>query len=288
MIYGNGVRAAQEKCLRIGKPTFDVNSECAVLEAVSRDGCLLGAVPEPMKSKRDIVLAAVRDDGYALLLAPYHFVADEEIVKAAVSSKRYGYPNVLYYLPQWCDHDSVVRAAVARDGPAIAFASARLRDDKNIALTMQAGGSRFLSNRLRADRDVAMHLVTHDHFGLAYLSNDLRADREIVRAAIGKTCSALGYADDALRLDPEMRLRACTSHDVRICFVRAAQAVDDALAEMDVDRAQDLADAAAVVCERFPRYRKRAEAITAKVFHPKGLVVETVFKRSYERALGSS
>ncbi|CAD7974163.1 unnamed protein product [Amoebophrya sp. A120] len=126
------------------------------------------------------------------------------------------------------DHGEIVFPAVKRVAHNLKFASARLRDDKNLVVIAVTGGVgamlEFASARLRGDRDVVRLAIDNevdttntappqeggiadtssDCVALKFASSDLQADRELGLVAVKRCGRALRFLDFALRDDDEV------------------------------------------------------------------------------------
>jgi hypothetical protein len=87
-----------------------------------------------------------------------------------------------------------------------------------------------------------------------------------------------------LRRDPEFQMLGART------LVRATSALDAVDAEIDtlLGKVQRLADGAASLAHRVPDVTEQAEAITARVHQPHGLVFREVHKRGFEEAFGDA
>ncbi len=136
------------------------NDHDIILAAVSRWGLALQYASDALKEKRDIVFAAVKQNGYALKYANEKFRDDKLLVIAALKSNGY----------------------------ALEFASKKLRDNKEVALeALQSPAGHnfhFVSNRLKADKDIAIAAAKQSGWNFPKINIDLRKDVDVALAAL--------------------------------------------------------------------------------------------------------
>jgi hypothetical protein len=77
----------------------------------------------------------------------------------------------------------------------------------------------YVSDELKADKDVVLAAVKKDGISLKYASANLKADKEVVLAAVEKSEYALNYASDELKADKEVILAAVKHHPTAFQFV---------------------------------------------------------------------
>ena len=93
-------------------------------------------------------------------------------------------------------------AAVKHDWRQLQYASAELKDDREIvmeAVKQNGRALQFASAELQGDREFVMVAVKQNGNALVYASAALQGDREIVMVAVARLSAALMYAAPALR-----------------------------------------------------------------------------------------
>ena len=106
---------------------------------------------------------------------------------------------------------SEVLEAVKQNGGALYFASAALKDDREIVLEVvkQHGKAlEYASAALKDDRDIVLEAVKQNRCALKHASAALKDDREIVLEAVKTNPWALQYASAALKDDRNIVLEA--------------------------------------------------------------------------------
>jgi len=66
----------------------------------------------------------------------------------------------------------------------------------------------LVSDRLKADKEIACAAVEFDGHNLLYVSDELKADKEVVLTAVKNNAFALNYANYELKISREMILAA--------------------------------------------------------------------------------
>jgi hypothetical protein len=131
---------------------------------------------------RNFVKLALRENGDTLSGANKVIRSDKQLVLVAVSSKF---------------------------GNAIIHASARLRDDPEVALAAMRNSGRafqYLSKRLRNEPAIALWAVRKSGWVLQFASKLIQNNRDIVKEAVKQAGSlAFRHASKALRRDPEIQ-----------------------------------------------------------------------------------
>jgi len=122
---------------------------------------------------------------------------------------------------------------VSQYGEALEFASAALRNDKEVVLKAVAQDGcalEFASDELRNDKEVVLVAVTQWGYALKYASAALRNDKEVALKAVARgdytypAMAALRLA--SVKLQADKLLRALSGHTTRakrlwhLCFVK--------------------------------------------------------------------
>ena len=150
-----------------------VNKNIA-LKVVKSNGMLIEFVAKSMRRDINVVFSAVRQNGIAFVLLQKNFKDNEELAL-------------------------------------IAFDKAELS-------STTSGGYHFyisdiyrhLSDRLKKDKNIAIHAVSKSGLILAKMSKVFNDDYDIVLQAVTQNCNALNYVSDRLINDKEIVFRAIT------------------------------------------------------------------------------
>lgn len=138
-------------------------------------------------------------------------------------------PHILRYVPDVLKvNNTLVLAAVSKQGETLAFAGKELQADRDIVLAAiknDGKALKFASKELQGDKDIVMSVIQNNGDALEFASRELREDIEIVTAAVHSSPFALVWASEELQ-DTETLVMEC----FRIAYEEARQ--DD---ELDVD-----------------------------------------------------
>ncbi len=156
------------------------------------------------KRARDEVLARVAQDGLELRNLPEALREDRVVCGRAVDSNGLALEHVCAELRG--DRD-VVKRACLQNGGALQWASEDLRDDPGIVkIAIESpngpdgdgwtGGMalEFASARIRADRNAALTAVLRDGNALEFCSHELQGDVTVVLCALGQVAAEPHYA----------------------------------------------------------------------------------------------
>eukprot|EP00931_Biecheleriopsis_adriatica_P066147 TRINITY_DN40552_c0_g1_i1.p1 TRINITY_DN40552_c0_g1~~TRINITY_DN40552_c0_g1_i1.p1 ORF type:complete len:473 (-),score=61.54 TRINITY_DN40552_c0_g1_i1:12-1430(-) len=133
------------------------------------------------------------------------------------------------------DDEQIVTLAIGFDGGALAFASDRIQDNRTIVIAaincnkaesvqhmqLSVDPFSFASARLRNDREVALIAVGRRGWSLQHMSDSLRDDPDVVRIAVEhgycswgryEACSPLEFASHRLRDDDDI-VALAVKHD---------------------------------------------------------------------------
>ena len=109
------------------------------------------------------------------------------------------------------DDKEILKSAISVDAGALEFASDRLKADKEIALLAGKGAgwtACYFSPELKADKEVMMSAAQNDGQVLYFASEELRDDKEVVLKAVNAKPLIVKYASLRLRLDKDVALAA--------------------------------------------------------------------------------
>lgn len=216
--------------------------KATVIELIKSGKCNLGDLPSSMREDKDIVLASVQVDNLTLRYASESLRNDADIISASLKEDFSAIPWIggeyvlkspklkelvikelnngnlsLKDLSQVIrDDESIVLAAVHKDGSALKYASERLKGNIDIVLAAKSTNImnlEYASNTLQASQLVSFKdenaLIAKlrsktENLKLTDLPLILRDYPEIVIAALAKDGMALKYASDKLRSDPKI------------------------------------------------------------------------------------
>ncbi|MBP5590360.1 DUF4116 domain-containing protein, partial [bacterium] len=105
-----------------------------------------------------------------------------------------------------------------------------VRDNKVFAiklLSVYGGMLKYVSERLRADKDVVTAAVGSAWNALGYAAEELRGDRDVVLAAVGHDGYALQFASDELKDDKEIVLTAIETYEGDVLEYASERLKDD-------------------------------------------------------------
>ena len=210
-----------------------------VLAAISESGGdAMARVHVSLKANIEFVRIAARISGNALLHASPAVRKDPRIVLGATRYNAQAWPNA--HVDLWKDPTFVIRLrrAVPTSERILRSAHPKLRDDRELVMqVVKVNGAElaFASQRLRKDRQIVqaagvlglphhadlrwlddkpfMLAIMKRHGGwLGSASKRLKADREVVLTAVRSSGSALNYVSTKFRSDREIVLAAVTNH----------------------------------------------------------------------------
>ena len=202
-----------------------------VIAAVKQTGSALEHAADVLRRDRSVVLAAVTQDGSALRFADPALKSDPVIAQAAARQDH----RALQYVAEELQAATAAELDLDMEGPAleavaasaagILAASKRLRGNRNFVLRALAMRDQALRNcpaKSRAEREVmrAAAMCQEAH-ALLYVSDALRADRDVVMAAVTQHGTALEHAADVLRRDRSVVLAAVTQDGSALRFAPA-------------------------------------------------------------------
>ena len=209
-----------------------------VLAALSESGGDAMARAHPsLKANKEFVRIAVRISGNTLRYASPAIRKDPQIVLSATRYNAQAWPYAHPDLwkdptfvirlrravpasdrilrnadPKLRDDRELVMQVVKVNGSELAFASQRLRKDRQV---VQAAGFRGLPHadlRWRDDKPLVLSIMKRHGGWLGAASERLKADREVVLTAARSSGAALYYASPKLRSDREIILAAVTNN----------------------------------------------------------------------------
>lgn len=137
----------------------------------------------------------------------------------------------------------VVLAAVHENGYALNYASEALRADKEVVLAACASCGEAIEcsdRKLRADRDVILASIESYGWALRYAEMELRSDKETVMKAIANKGEALQFASEELRADREVVLKAIEKHGWCLNFASEKLRADVELQRIAATRSADV------------------------------------------------
>ena len=193
-----------------------------VTVAVKQNGLALCYASTELKGDREISTLAVRQNGRALQYASVELKGDRAIVTEAVTQDG----SALQYASAELRSDfSIGLVAIQSNGKALQYASEAVRSDRRCVLMAFKNGAdeigwgsflgQYVSEDLRADKDVALAAVERSGENISVVPAALRSDRKILIAALRKQKQVLGdvLRDDAvdserIRGDPEIMMAA--------------------------------------------------------------------------------
>ena len=194
---------ADPLALQYATKTICSNIEIVKL-ALTTNAKALAYASEALRSNKDLVLEAVGRDGLALRYASEVFQADFDVVLCAVK-------NCGAMLGVASDalraNKELVLEAVRNDGGALQYAAFELRDDvdvvtaalRNSQQRRYCDANKFVSDRLRADRNIALLIVAQGYEGIRYVLGDLHCDEEVARASMSRHANQTHkYISDSL------------------------------------------------------------------------------------------
>ena len=114
-----------------------------------------------------------------------------------------------------------VLAALTEDGYALEFVSEDLKADKEVVLeAVREEGSafQFALDDLRKDKEFVLEAVRQNGRALEFASEDLRVDKGFVLEAVKQTGWALRYASEDLREDKKVVLAAVFQHGLALRY----------------------------------------------------------------------
>ena len=113
------------------------------------------------------------------------------------------------------NHKTLVLAAVKNNGLDVKYASAKMRDDRDVmmqAVRQNGLALRYASSRLKDDRKLVQMAVTNNSSALQFAGARSRDDTAVVRIAVQRTnyidSNALQYASNRLKSDKQIVLLA--------------------------------------------------------------------------------
>ena len=172
--------------------------------------------------------------------------------RAVLSAVQYR-GRALAWAPAFADDDLVAAVAVDSDGDALAYVSERLRARRELVLRAVRSSPealRFASAELRDDPMIVRHAVEHHYSALAYASETLRSDASFIEELLERPRNILMYASASARAD-----RRIVAKSARI-FVHSFKFADEALRDDAAFVAELLRDSPGIV--RYCSARLRA------------------------------
>lgn len=173
-----------------------------VLAAVLKSGLALQFASDDLRLDRRISLTAVVSDIAATPWVPPDLRADCLRVREAVDE--HGVAEALREVPAFQTDRDVVLAIVAKDGSAVQYVSADLKEDGEVAsaaVRQCAATLQCLPAKHRNNRDVMLAAVRQNWSALLCASRELKADRELVLQAAKLDLRALEIASPCLQND---------------------------------------------------------------------------------------
>jgi hypothetical protein len=172
--------------------------------------------------------------------------------RAVLSAVQYR-GRALAWAPAFADDDLVAAVAVDSDGDALAYVSERLRARRELVLRAVRSSPealRLASPELRDDPVVVRHAVEHHYAALAYASEALRSDASFLEELLDRPRNILMYASASARAN-----RRVVAKSARI-FVHSFKFADEALRDDAAFVAELLQDSPGIV--RYCSTRLRA------------------------------
>jgi hypothetical protein len=120
----------------------------------------------------------------------------------------------------------VLAALTQKGGWALQYASAELKNDKEVVLVAVAQNGRALvhaSVELKNDKEVVLAAVARNGLALQFAPAKLKNDKEVVLAAVASFGHALQFASAALKSDKEVVLAAVAWHGNALCHASIAR-----------------------------------------------------------------
>jgi hypothetical protein len=174
-----------------------------VMAAVRANGSALKYASESLRADRELVLAAVGQDGRALEYAFETLRADFDVVLCAIKNRG----SMLRVASDALRaNKELVLAAVSHTSDALEYAAFELRDDVEVVTTAlrssrHSSVAEFVSDRLRANREIALLMVSKRTENFRLVLGDLHCDEEVARAALACKYGmrdARGYMSESL------------------------------------------------------------------------------------------
>jgi Domain of unknown function (DUF4116) len=148
---------------------------------------------------------------------------NKEYVIKAVTEQFTSYEIIAHHLK---DDEDVLKAAVGKCGMPMKYASNRLKANKEIALLSIkkdrfCSAYQYLSEALRADKEVALVATKAQGMSLSHSSKELQDDKDVVLMAVSHFADNLAAASERLKNDKEVVLAAVTKSVSSIRFASA-------------------------------------------------------------------
>ena len=219
---------------------------------VLRRGECLKFAPDSLRSDPNTVLKVVKNCPSAIVYASKELQEDRKFIKQAVNlnagvikyvSERFRNDkgiallavrvdrDVFSSLPEEMQSDADTAEAYLGGKPfELKNAPEIVRDNKVFAiklLSVYGGMLKYVSERLRADKDVVTAAVGSAWNALGYAAEELRADRDVVLAAVRHDGYALQFASDELKNDKEIVLTAIETYEGDVLEYASERLKDD-------------------------------------------------------------
>ena len=215
------------------------NDRSFLLAAVRTNGMVLSLASPEQRRAKDLVMAAVAECPSALEHAAPELRDDPDVARMAVQH-RMGMRYVSLLSEACAANRDVAIEAVGHWGCALEWVAPELHSDLGVvtrAIRKDPRSIIFASAAMRDTREVVLLAVRQMGQLLAHASPRLKNDREVVFAAVTTTGSALCFANVRFRGDLELTLAALPTMSVCGCY--AVEPPPDTLGRMLVELAVD-------------------------------------------------
>ncbi|MCR4682356.1 MAG: DUF4116 domain-containing protein [Clostridiales bacterium] len=185
------------------------NNRKFIKQAVNLNAGVIRYVSDTFRNDKGIALLALRADREVFSSLTEEMQSDPDAAEAYLGGKPFELKNA----PEKVRDNKVFAIKLLSVyGGMLKYVSERLRADRDV-VTGAAGSAwdalGYAAEELRADRDVVLAAVRHDGYAIQFASDKLKDDREIVLTAIETyEGDVLEYASERLRDDRETVLAA--------------------------------------------------------------------------------
>ena len=143
-------------------------------------------------------------------------IVDEIELERERSFHRNKYVNILKSSPfELQDNKEYVLDIVEKCGEAIQYASPRLKNDRNVAITAINNNGfslKYVSKELQDDEDIVLLAIDNYALALGFASDNLKKDRNIVMEAVKRNGFSLHYTPQEIRNDKQIVIEAVKNY----------------------------------------------------------------------------
>ena len=176
-----------------------------VLELVRDEGLLLKFASKELQNDKTIVLEAIKNIPQAITYASENMKDDKEIVHQAIKNKS----EITYGKGNNGNLSQVIKYSPLK------FVSDRLKNDKEtvmIAVSNDGNALEFASEQLKSDKEIVLKAVDNNGYALKFASDKLKDDEDVVLTAVIKIGNALEYASDRLKNNKKIVLASIKTY----------------------------------------------------------------------------